>query len=123
MAVVEYKLHIVGHRGQRQQPMWVRNSGNFVNPDDNTMIGWIVDNPKYYIPDTVLTLTKEELVLRQLGIHANHPQRVYIGSEEENDAAQHIDAENWRNATDAEVRADAEAWYDQYVIDCASIEK
>jgi len=120
MAVVEYKLHIVGHRGQSQQPMWIREPGHFHNPDDNTRIGWVIDNAEYYVPDTVVSLTKEELVQRQLGIHANHPERVYTGDETELDA-QREDTDNWRDKTDAEVRAEVEAWYDQYVSDCQGI--
>lgn len=120
MAVVEYKMHIVGHRGQSQQPMWIREPGHFYNPDDKTRIGWVVDDAEYYVPDTVNSLTKEELVQRQLGIHANHPERVYTGDETES-AAQQEDTENWRDKTDAEVRAETEAWYDQYVSDCQGI--
>jgi len=122
MAVVEYKMHIVGHRGQHQQPMWIREPGNFHNPDDKTKIGWVVDNAEYYVPDTVVTLTKEELVQRQLGIHANHPERIYTGEETE-PMAQEEDTENWRDKTDAEVRAETEAWYDEYVTKCQGIER
>ena len=120
MAVVEYKMHIVGHRGQYQQPMWIREPGHFHNPDDQTRIGWVVDNAEYYVPDTVVSLTKEELVQRQLGIHANHPERIYTGEETE-PMAQEEDTENWRDKTDAEVRAEVEAWYDEYVTNCQGI--
>jgi len=129
MAVVEYKMHIVGHRGQFQQPMWIREPGYFYNPDDKTRIGWVVDNAEYYVPDTVNSLTKEELVQRQLGIHANYPERVYIGDAgdetelniQTNLNVQQEDTDNWRDKTDEEVRAEVEAWYDQYVTNCQGI--
>jgi hypothetical protein len=122
MAVVEYKMHIVGHKGQRQQPMWIREPGHFGHPTNHTMIGWVVDNAEYYVPGTVTTLTKAELVTRQLGIHATNPERIYTGSETDRDA-QEADTDNWRDKTDAEVTAEVEAWYDAYVTQCSGIEK
>jgi hypothetical protein len=121
MAVVEYKLHVVGSRGQRQTPNWIREGGNFVSTD-HSMIGWIVDNAEYYIPDTVETLTKAQLVTRQLALHAVTPERIYTGSETDS-IIQEEDTENWRDKTDAEVTAEVEAWYDSYTASCASIEK
>ena len=124
MAVIEYKLHIAGHRGGATQPLWVREPGHYHNPDDKTMVGWVVDNADYYVPDTITTLTKEDLVQRQLGIHANHPERLSTGELHEADpAVQAQDSENWRDKTEAEVQAAVEEWYDQYVIDCQSIER
>ena len=121
MAVVEYKLHIVGHRGQRRAPDWIREGGNFVSTD-HSMVGWIVDNAEYYIPDTVETLTKAQLVTRQLALHAATPERIYAGSETE-PMAQEQDTANWRDKTDAEVTAEVEAWYDSYTASCAGITK
>ena len=121
MAVVEYKLHIVGHRGQRRAPDWIRKGGNLPSTD-HTMVGWIVDNAEYYIPDTVETLTKAQLVARQLALHATTAERIYAGSETEV-VAQDEDTENWRDKTDAEVTAEVEAWYDRYTASCAGIAK
>lgn len=122
MAVAEYKLEIVGHLGQSKQPNWIREPGHFYNRDNHTRIGWIVDNAEYYIPDTVVSLTKEELVTRQLGIHSNYPEQIYTGDETEEEL-QVEDTENWRDKTDAEVRAEVEAWYDDYTTLCQDIEK
>ena len=122
MAVVEYKMHIVGSRGERQQPLWIRESGNWSNPDDHTMVGWVVDNADYYIPDTVTVLTKEQFVARQLSIHSNHPFRKYTGSVE-NWPEQSRDTDNWSDKTDAEVQLEMEEWYDTYVLSCADISK
>lgn len=118
MAVIEYKLHIVGHSGQQQQPMWVRKGGHFPNPDDHTYVGWALDNASYYIPDTVVNLTKEQLVQRQLSIHQKYPEQesVYIGEETESEAQQQ-DVENWtlRDKTEEKVREEVENWYEWYV--------
>jgi hypothetical protein len=122
MAVAEYKLNIVGHRGQATQPLWIRESGHFFNPADKTRIGWVVDNADYYVPESVVTLTKEELVQRQLTMHEANPERIYTG-DFEGPEAQEEDTENWRDKTDAEVRAEVEAWYDDYVAQCQGIEK
>ena len=121
MAVVEYKLHIVGPKGQRRAPDWIREGGNLASTD-HTMVGWIVDNAEYYIPDTVETLTKAQLVARQLALHATTPERIYTGSETDL-VAQEEDASNWRDKTDAEVTAEVEAWYDSYTSSCAGITK
>jgi hypothetical protein len=86
------------------------------------MVGWVVDNAEYYIPDTVETLTKEQLVARQLALHATTAERIYTGSEE-GPSAQEEDTENWRDKTDAEVTAEVEAWYDSYTASCAGITK
>jgi len=122
MAVVEYKMHIVGHKGQFTQPIWVREGGHFFNPADHSRVGWVVDNAEYYVPDSLNTLTKEQLVQRQLTMHAANPERVYTGTFE-GPAAQEEDSENWRDKTDAEVRTEVEAWYDDYVAQCQGIVK
>ena len=128
MAVVEYKMHVVGPRGQYQQPHFIREGGWFESTD-HSRVGWIVDNAEYYIPDTLTTLTKAQLVTRQLALHAANPERKYIGSltnddgSDKTDAAMFDDTDNWRDKTDAEVTSETEAWYDAYVSDCASITK
>ena len=42
---------------------------------DNTNIGLVEDEVKYYIPDTVVQYTLEELQARQRAIHAKYPFR------------------------------------------------
>ena len=122
MAVVEYKMAVVGHKGQFTQPIWIREGGNFYNSADHTRVGWVVDNAEYYVPDTLTTLTKEELVQRQLTMNAAAPAKVYTG-DYESEEAQREDSENWRNKTDAEIRTEVEAWYDDYVTKCQGIVK
>ena len=121
MAVVEYKMHIVGPQGQYQQPHFIREGGHFQSTD-HSRVGWIVDNAEYYIPDTLTTLTKAQLVTRQLALHSANPERIYTGSLTI-DAQKFDDTDNWRDKTDAEVTSETEAWYDAYVSDCASITK
>ena len=77
MAIIEYKLHPVG-RGvniSNKIPDFVVDGGYFNNPDDHTFIGIIEDNAEYYIPDTLTTLTLEQLQTRQRAIHAKYPMK------------------------------------------------
>jgi hypothetical protein len=76
-----------------------------MNPIDNTFIGWVDDTRDYYVPDSVVTLSKADLVTRQLAIHANTP---FIAQQQDPTAEQVA-------MTDAEVTAMAEAWYDDFV--------
>ena len=106
MAVVEYMMHRRNGGNQRDVPGFIGDRGHHMSPIDNSLIGWVDDNPDYYVPDTVVTLTKEEFVQRQLTIHASHPFTSGDGIEE-----------TPTNLTDAEVRTQAETWYDNFVSD------
>lgn len=121
MAVVEYRNHVVGPQGQMMCPYFIKEGAHFGDPDDQTQVGWVIDNSEYYVPDTLTTLTKSQLVTRQLDIHSRYPERVYTGSVEEDTVAQAADTDNWRNKTTEEVTSETEAWYDAYTTACASI--
>lgn len=103
MAVVEYKLHAVGINSM-QAPHWMKDGGYWKNPDDHTMVGWVPDNSEFWVPDTVVTLTRAEFVTRQLGIHAAHPMTV------ENEDP---DAEPTVMSNEA-VESEAGQWYDNF---------
>ena len=106
MAVIEYMLYKDAHK--RQVPDFVGDRGHWMSPIDNTFIGWVDDVRDYYVPDTVITLTKSEFVTRQLAIHAQVPFTKAVG-----DA---IGPGGEReNMTTEEVTAQAEAWYDDFV--------
>ena len=121
MPVVEYKLHVVGNRGQRRAPEFIREGGNLPSTD-HSMVGWVVANPEYWIPDTIVTLTKADLVTRQLALHATTPERIYTGSETDENLM-NADTDNWRDKTNAEVTSETESLYDDYAASCASITK
>lgn len=73
--IVEYKL--VREMDQMRTPSWVLDGGYFQNPDDFTMVG-ITDNDdarQFYLPDTVVVLTRQQLVDRVLSIHASYPMK------------------------------------------------
>ena len=72
MPVVEYMLHKVGKRAL-QAPHWVEDGGYWQSPFDNTMIGWVDSDRDYWVPDTVVTLTREEFITRAMAIHAQYP--------------------------------------------------
>lgn len=72
MPVVEYMLHKVGKRA-RQAPHWIEDGGHWHSPFDNTMVGWVDSDRDYWVPDTVVTLTREEFIARAMAIHAQYP--------------------------------------------------
>jgi hypothetical protein len=105
MAVIEYMLHRINGSSRAEIPGWVGDRGHWFNSADNTYIGWIDDVRDYYVPDTVVALTKAELVARQLAIHATTPFMNLSDNPGEEPVAM----------TDAEVTAMVEAWYDDFV--------
>lgn len=78
--IVEYML--IKEMDVKRAPSWVEDGGYFQNPDDFTLIGWTpnLGQRDYYVPDTVVTLTRAELVTRQLAIHAAHPAQDVEGN-------------------------------------------
>ena len=105
MAVIEYMLHRINGSSRAEIPGWVGDRGHWFSSADNTYIGWVDDVRDYYVPDTVVSLTKSELVTRQLAIHANAPFMNPSDNPGEEPVAM----------TDAEVTAMVEAWYDDFV--------
>lgn len=79
--IIEYML--VRESGVKLAPSWVENGGYFQNPDDFTLVGWTPDEGKrdYYVPDTVVVLTRESLIARQLAIHAKYPMTDVEGTQ------------------------------------------
>jgi hypothetical protein len=104
MAVVEYKLHAVGTNAM-QAPHWMKDGGYWKNPDDHSMVGWVPDNSEFWVPDTVVTLTRAEFITRQLGIHAAHPM---TESDPEDPAAEPT------TLTNEQVETQAGTWYDNF---------
>lgn len=94
--IVEYKLD-AGPRGMIT-PYWVKDGGYFQDPDNHTMIGWTPDKParEFKVPDSVLTLSRDQVTARLLNIHSRHPMR---------------DREN-NILSDQQVTDMATAWYD-----------
>ena len=105
MAVIEYMLYKDAHK--RQVPDFVGDRGHWMSPIDNTFIGWVDDVRDFYVPDTIVTLTKEALVARQLAIHAHSPMTKFVG--EGSPMSETI------NMTNEEVTVMVEAWYDDFV--------
>jgi hypothetical protein len=108
MAVIEYMMHRIDGSDRRAVPEFVGDRGHWMSPIDQTLIGWMDDIRDYYVPDTIVTLTKEQFVARQLNIHASHPfmKREELGAEPGSEPTA---------MTEAEVTAQAEAWYDSFV--------
>lgn len=108
MAVIEYMMHRIDGGNRRAVPEFVGDRGHWQSPIDQSFIGWVDDSRDYYVPDSIITLTKEQFVTRQLNIHASYPfmKRGELGDEPGTEPTP---------MTEAEVTAQAEAWYDSFV--------
>ena len=109
MPVIEYKLHAINSQKHMQAPSWVTDGGNWSNPADKTLVGWVPAEADraYYVPDTVTTLTKAELNTRLLAIHATTKYK------KESDPGG--DPDNLEDMTEAEVTTMSNDWYDNYI--------
>ena len=105
MPVIEYKLHRINGGSRAEIPVFVGDRGHWFNPADNTYIGWVDASPDYYVPSSVNTKTKAELVTRSLSMHGTTPFIVMA----DDPSADPV------NMTDAEVTTMIEAWYDEFV--------
>jgi hypothetical protein len=105
MAVVEYMFNI-DDKGKRFIPGFIDNRGHWYDPTTETYVGWIKDSRDFYVPDSITVLSKEDLVQRQLTIHAGNPM-MNMGNPESEPTAM----------TDEEVRTMVEAWYDSFVAE------
>ena len=79
--ILEYML--IRELDRKRVPSWVEDGGYFMDPDNNTLIGWSPDlaNRDYYVPDSVTELTRAELKTRVRGINANYPMTDQDGNE------------------------------------------
>jgi len=107
MAVVEYMFNI-DDKGKRFIPGFIANRGHWYDPTTETYIGWIEDSRDFFVPDSILVFDKEELVQRQLAIHATNPM---FKENEEDPNADRIEL------TNDEVRLLVEVWYDDFVAE------
>jgi len=96
--IIEYML--IRESGVKLAPSWIEDGGYFQNPDDFTLVGWTPDFGKrdYYVPDTVLVLTRDALIARQLSIHAKYPMTDVEGNQ----------------LTDEDVTSIVNAWCDSF---------
>lgn len=104
MAVVEY-MFVVNQHGKLEVPGFISDRGHWLNSANHTYVGWVSDTREFYVPDTIVTLTKEEFVARLIAIHGVNAYTT-MG---ETPAADPV------AMTDAEVTAMAETWYDDFV--------
>lgn len=106
MAVAEYKLHKSG-RGMKA-PDWVDDGGYWGNSADHTMLGWVPAEAdrEYWVPDTVSTLTRAEVIARATTIHASTP---YQKAADVNDPTSEM-----INMTVEEVQTMMGDWYDSF---------
>lgn len=106
MPVIEYKFQI-SETGRNVIPGYVEDRGHWYNSADHTYMGWVKAEAdrEYWVPDTILELTKAEAVTRVLGMHATNPIKVT------NDEGEITDD----NMTNDQVTTMIETWYDAMV--------
>lgn len=108
MAIAEYLLHR-NEQGHKIVPPFIVDGGHWWNPADFTMVGWIEDVRDYYIPDTLIVLTKEQFATRLLGMHAITPFVV-------NNGGLNINPANNTPMTNEQVVELANEWYDKFTL-------
>lgn len=110
MAVVEYKHHVYLGDHRRHIPGFIIDGEQWHNPANHTMVGWVSENPDYYVPwSTLKVLTKEDIVQRVIALHNQNPIMVPDNSNPEAPIGMRV------LANETEVRTHAETWYDAYV--------
>lgn len=105
MAVIEYMMHRANDGKKKEIPGFIGDRGHHFNSLDNTYIGWVNDERDYYVPDSIVFLSKEEFIQRQLAIHAKTPMMHTNEDSEQEQTEMTID----------EVREEASLWYDNFV--------
>jgi len=110
MAVVEY-MFVVDDMGKRQIPGYIRDRGHWFNESDFTFIGWVKEGRDFWIPDTLVVLTKEQFVQRTLDMHAVRPMM------KPNTDNSEAGLENQIQMTNEEVAAVAGQWYDNFTAE------
>jgi hypothetical protein len=78
--IIEYML--IREAGKKLAPSWIEDGGYFYDLDNKTMVGWSPDlaDRDYYVPDSVVTLTRETLMTRALAINAKYPASMPDGT-------------------------------------------
>ena len=106
MPVIEYKFTINAN-SRLEVPGYVIDRGHWYSPIDQTLVGWCKPESErqYWVPDTIVELSKADLVTRVLAIHAVSP---YLNPNDDPAAED-------SPMTDAEVTAMVEGWYDIFV--------
>ena len=104
MKIYEYRKHLIN--GEIRDPDFITNSGHWYDQETDTYIAVMSDNLSYYVPDTLITLSENDLIDRVQKLHLTKPfkQRVGVmgsgGYETENDMTNEEIASmviNWLN--------------------------
>lgn len=103
MPVIEYKMTIK-ENGKLEVPGYVEDRGHWGN-SAHTYVGWVKPESEreYWVPDTIVELSKEDFVTRGMAIHAASPLQKRDGEGNESDM------------TDAEATTHLQTWYDNFV--------
>jgi hypothetical protein len=99
--VVEYKLHIADN-GEVYHPKFITNTGWWYDQESKTYIGIVLPSEQrnYYVPDTFVELTKEDLLARVKNIHKVVPW---------------VDKTGTIKLTDSQINSWIDSWWEEYV--------
>ena len=102
MAVVEYMMQL--QDGKLVVPEYIKDRGHWKN-SSNTYVGWLDDSREYYVPDSLIQLTKDEFKSRILALHQEEPiPSIPVEGDTE---------VTYMSNTDVTEMADS--WYDEFV--------
>ena len=77
MKIYEYRKHLIN--GIVRDPEFVTNSGHWYEPESDTYIAIMNDNLPYYIPDSLVILTEDDLISRVQNLHSIKPFKQRVG--------------------------------------------
>jgi len=118
MAVAEYMLENREGNSTRYVPGFISDRGYFYNPIDHTYLGWINDVRDFYVPDTIIFLTKQDVIDRALRIHAVEPYKTQDAVPNPQGIPMYDENGNpipLREYTEEEVVSLMSGWYDGFV--------
>lgn len=78
--IIEYML--IREAGKTLAPSWIEDGGYFHDQENFTLVGWSPDlgARNYYVPDSVVVLTRETLIARQIAMNTKNPETLPDGS-------------------------------------------
>lgn len=75
--IVEYMLQQVGDGSSMKTPSFVKDGGYWFDQDNFTYVGWVppLVEREFYVPESIVTLSKESFISRALDIHSRYPMQ------------------------------------------------
>lgn len=104
MRIYEYRKHLID--GQLRDPDFITNGGHWHLVSNDSYIAVMPDSVRWYLPDTLIMLTADDLAQRLLTIHSADPFPAYQGVPGSGGT------QLGRSMTESEVRTMLSQWLD-----------